>query len=373
MGYFLTALRTSLALRLRSLRCWTLLLLLPLLMAAALRALPAREAVSPVQVGVALPAQGGEEFWALLESRSGTVLTFILSDEETIERKIAAGLWDCGLILPEDFEARLEERDLDGSITLKIGPGSAVYPLVQETVAACMAKLASPGIAEAYLISSGILGEEEASAALGERMGEPDRVEVTMTTADGRELAPFQAAADGISGALLWMVSVVVLVWMLLCATDLSRWLQSSGTARLRPLRRDSCLMWPKICADGILACISGWSALAVLGADGAAWAALGLYVLLWMAAAVLLAHFPAVSGALPVCLPFLTVISLLLSSVLVDAGSILPGLAGAAQWLPVRSYLRLCRGDWQAAGALLAAAAVCAGASALLDGRSRT
>jgi hypothetical protein len=372
MRFLITGILSFLKLRLGSFRGWFILLLLPLLILGARSVLPAQEVSSPVQVGVALPESGGEEFWALLQQRNGTVLTFLLADETVIDQNIAAGNWDCGLILKEDFAQRLEEMDLDRIISVRIGPGSTVYPLVQETAAACMAQLISPGIAREYLLESGIFPETVSQAQLLEtlknQMGEPDRVLVSMSTAKGEPLDPFRLADSGITTMLYWCISGVLLVWMLLCATDLGQWISSPGSKRLVPIRCASCLMWAKIGADGILAWIAGCTAMLLLNAGISGCAAVTMYLMFWMSAAVLLAHFPSVSSILPVCVPFLVVISLLLSSALADISLISPHLAGVAGLLPVSAFLHLSGGDLMRGLLLPVYGLVCIGLSFAAD-----
>ena len=75
MKFLLTGIVMTLKLRLRSVRGWAILLLLPLLVASVVLFLPKQEVSAPVQVGVCLPKSGGEEFWALLEQRSSAVIS----------------------------------------------------------------------------------------------------------------------------------------------------------------------------------------------------------------------------------------------------------------------------------------------------------
>ena len=138
MSFFVAAFQSALLVRLRSWRTW-LLLLIPLTVFGVSRLLPAEEAAAPVQVGVVLPRQGGEAFWRLLEDRSGLVVYFLPAEAGQAERQVAAGQWDCALLLPDDFQERLERMDTYRIITVLTGPGSAAYPMVQETAAACLA------------------------------------------------------------------------------------------------------------------------------------------------------------------------------------------------------------------------------------------
>lgn len=371
MRYFFTGILSTLVLRLRDIKSWAVLLMLPALILASGRILPPQEVSSPVQVGVALPEAGAEEMWALLESRSDDVLTFVLADVDTIDRNIAAGRWDCGLVLAEDFDERLEELDLDRIIALRIGLGSAVYPLVRETVSACMAQLIGPDIARKYLLDSGIVAEEalaQIQPRLEESLDESDRVIVSMTTPDGGELSPLELAQEGIDSILCWMVSAVILVRLLLGATDLGKWSSSPAIVRMKPLRSLTCLMAARAGADGILIFLSGSAAMLLLGRGSWGCAAVLAYVLFWLAASILLAHFRPVSSVLPVCMPFLVVISLLLSSVLMDIALIVPSVSEVARWIPAAMFLRICEGDPYASGFLFGGAILCLSISGAID-----
>ena len=237
MSFFAASLKTTLLTRQRG---WLLLLLLPVLSFGVSRLLPAEEASAPVQVGVVLPRRGGEEFRRRLEQRSGLVVSFLLADEDHAERQVAAGHWDCALLLPDDFEERLKNRDTYQLITLLTGPGSTVYPMVRETAAACVAELISPAVAEDYLLDSGIADQDSISdlrPRLNETLLDQDRVLVTMETADGRSLDALTLAQGGTDGLLSGLLAIVLLVYALFAAMDLGRWLDSPFARRLLPLR----------------------------------------------------------------------------------------------------------------------------------------
>lgn len=358
MRFILFGMGTTLARRIKSFRGWLALLLIPALVLTVNRALPARELTAPVQVGVCLPETGGEEFWELLRQRSGTVLTFVQASESEIEGRVAAGQWDCGLVLPEDFAIRLEQLKLDGLFTLRTGPGSAVYPLVRETVSACVAQLMSPGMAWEYLQESGLLEEIDNPAAARQRLNQvldtSDRVIVTMTTPGGEPLQALALADSGIRDVLCWLVSCLLLIWLLLGATELGSWMAAPGTGRMAPLRGKTSRMLIRMGPEALLAAFSGSLTLGLLGFGPGAWAAVWAYALFWMAAAVLLGRFRTVAGALPVLMPFGAAVSLLCSGILARS-------AGILRWMPVRLFLAGCGGSF---GAVLTLAA---GAAALL------
>ena len=363
MRYVASGIRTGLISRLKSPGFYAVLLMAALVL-AAVGQFPAQQVTAPVQVGVVLPETGGDAFWALLEQRSGTVLTFHKTDPDTLDRNIAAGKWDCGILLSKDFAQCVDKADLTRAFTVRIGQGSTVYPLVREAVAACAIQLISPGIAAQYLLESGIVSDEntleQLRPLLEQTLDESQRVLISLTTPDGAPLEPLKLAEKGVDLILCWLVSAVLLVWLLLCATDLSRWLQRPAVKRMAPLQSPTCLMAAKIGGDAIWALSLGCVAMILLktGVFGCG-AVLG-YGLFWLSLALLLAHFTAVSTLIPVFVPFIMVISLLLSSVAVDISLVVPQLGAVSRWLPSRLFLNTCQGELSGLNILLAGSAVC-------------
>lgn len=363
--FFLTALRGQLA----SWRTWCLLLLLPLIVFGAARLSPAEEVSAPVQVGVVLPEEGGERFWSLLEERSGTVVTFRQTDGETARRQVATGAWDCAFLLPDDFEERLSRAELYELVTLLTGPGSTVYPVVRETAAAALAQCVSPTVAERYLLRSGI-ADQDTIGAMRPRLQEvlEERVLIAMETADGRPLDPIALADSGRDQLLAGLTAILLLIWALLIAMDLGRWLDSPFARRLAPLRRTGWLMLPRLGAALIPALLAGWLALLAAGLPGYVLPLIP-YLLLWGGVGALLARRRALWSALPALLPFVPVAGVLLSPMLLDLSQIFPALAPAVRWDPITLYLRAGSGQWQD-GALLAALAAVLLLLSCLSGR---
>ena len=358
MNFFLRLFQNSLRTQLSSVRTWVLVLLLPLMIFGAARILPAGEVSTPVQVGVVLPETGGGDFWRRLEGRGGLVVTFRRAGLGQAERQVASGQWDCALVLPEDFDARLARRDVDGLFTLLIGPGSTVYPMVRETVAACVAELISPGIAEDYLLDSGILdesGTEAVRSRLNQVLLDQDRVLVYMETVDKSPLDPLVLADRGVSNLLSGVTSILLLVWVLFTAMDLGRWLDSPFARRLAPLRGAILLLLPRLAAALLPALCSGVLALAAVRSDAACALALIPYLMFWGSVALALARWRPGWNALPALMPFVPVLGLLLSPVLLDLSLIFPALSAVIRWTPVTLYLRACGGSW-GDGLLLAA-----------------
>jgi hypothetical protein len=363
MRYLCSGIRSSLVSRLKNPGFYVVVLIVAIVLIAMSR-LPAQDVSAPVQVGVVLPEQGGEAFWELLQQRSGTVLTFHKTDADTVDRNIAAGKWDCGIILAEDFDRRVETVDMNRAFTIRIGEGSTVYPLVREVVCACTLQLVGPGIGAEYLLDAGIVSDEAALEQiwpmLEQSLDDSQRVLIHLTTPDGEPLKPLALAARGVDLILCWVVSAVLLVWLLLCATDLARWLQTPAACRIRPLRCATCLMGAKIGGDGILALLLACAAMVSLKTGISGCAAVVSYGLFWLSLALVLAHFAAISTVIPIFVPFIMVISLLMSSVLVDIALVVPQLGIISKLLPCRLFLDACRGDWMGSVILLTGSLVC-------------
>ena len=350
MSFFLAALSAALRARLAHWRTWVLLLLLPLAAFGAARLLPPEEVSAPVQVGVVLPEEGGELFWEKLQARSGLAVTFHKAGLAQARRQVGLGRWDCALVLPEDFSRRLEALDTGELFTLLIGPGSTVYPLVRETVTACLAECISPAMAEAYLLDSGIAAAEDLPAArsrLQEVLGDPERVLVALETLDGTPLDPLKLADGGVSNLAAGLTAILLLIWALFAAMDLGRWLDSPFVRRLAPLRGMTGLLLPRLTGALLPALCAGGLALLAAGAPALSVPALIPYLLFWGGAALVLARFRQVWSALPVLTPFVPAAGLLLSPVLLDLSQLFPALGPAARWNPVTLYLRACGGSW--------------------------
>ena len=373
MSFFRTFFTSASRLRLADWRAWAMLLLLPAITFGVARLLPAEEVSAPVQVGVVLPETGGGEFWRRLEARGGLVVVFHKADYEKAERLVAAGRWDCALVLPEDFEDRLTAGELEGLFTLLIGPGSVVYPMVRETVTACVSERVSPAMAGDYLLQSGILDEtglKEARPRLDQVLLERDRVLVSMETTDGHPLDPLALADSGVSSLLSGLTAVMLSIWALFTAMDLGRWLDSPFARRLAPLRGRRSLLLPRLAAALLPALCAGAVALVAVERPLPYLLALVPYLLFWGAAAMALALWSPAWNALPALIPFVPALGLLLSPTLLDLSTLFPALAPAVRWNPVTLYLRACGGSW-GDGLLLAAAGAAVLALLRLSGRN--
>lgn len=339
MRYAFSAFFLSLGTQLRSWRVWLMVLLLPAVILAAALLLPAEEIAAPVQVGVCLPGDGGEAFWEKLSDRSDAVTTFLLADEDTIYAKVSTGQWDCGLILPDDFDSRLKKLDTDDLLLLCTGPGSAVYPLVQETAACVVMELISPGIAAAYAEKNGI------GAVQLQPLTTEQQVQVHLQTISGQEMALGELAQHTSRKIFHGCIALLLLIWAVFSAMDLGSWFGSDAIKRIGMVRSPAMLLLPRAAALLAPALLSALCGLALLGNMEQAVPGLLAYLFTLGSLALLLSR-SNIRAALPCLMPFMVVLALLLSPMVFDVSALFPALAPVCKYLPMSLYLNASAGD---------------------------
>ncbi len=355
MRYFFYAFRLSLVQRLRS-RGIQVFLALALLIPLAAAVFPDGSSSAVVQVGLVLPRRGGEALQELLEERSSDLVQFLPADEETVDRMILSGNWDCGLVVPKDFQQRLERLDTKNLLIFKTGPGSTVYPLVQETVAACMMELMSPYIAESYLKEMG--AEEEAlEEKLEELSQSAQQVQVNLETLDGEAMDPLSMTATGIRRLLRGMAAVLVMVWSLYQAVDLGRWQETDTAIRLRSVCRQTQLLLPQISAAMMPVFLTGIVLIPWLSGGSAAAAAFAAFWAVLLGISLVVSRIRPLWQSIPVMMPFLAVSSLIFEPVLVDVSLLFPGLSAWTAWLPVSAFIRAADGSGSSLACMIAEA----------------
>lgn len=362
MRFFLSCFTGRLLTRLRRWGTWLLVVLLPASMLAAVMLIPAEEAAAPVQVGVVIPADDpeGEEYLRRLSLRNGTVVTFLPAQEEVARRNVAAGRWDCALLLPDDFTLRVEQLDTRRLITVLTGPASVVWPLVQETAAACLAEQISPRIAEEYLLESGIVTQEQLPALSGRLesvLPEQQRVLIGLERLGEETVTADASGMWGIRSVLSGVIAIMLLVWVMFSAMDLGRWLETPFAQRLCGMKPVMVLLLPRMAADLLLVLISGAAAMLCLGQPVRYLVALVPYLMLLGVFSLLSARWKAIWTSFPILLPFVPPLCLVLSPVLFDPTALFPGLAPISAVMPVTLYLHAADGSAAAALGMTGAA----------------
>lgn len=356
-----SVLKVALSAALKAPRTWILALAVTLIFGAARFCIPETEQAAPVQVGVF--DESGGVLWDRLQERSGTVVQFLPADPDTISAKVSTSQWDCGILVPEDLTRRIADGDTDKILTVVTGPGSAAYPIVQETLAAVLMELSSPAIGADYMADSGMLPREEAAEAaeaLYEVLADDERVLVTLKTLDGEPLDALQLARDQTDRILRGILALILLAAALYLAEDLGKWLESSPGRRMLAIRPPWYLLLPRAAAGMLGPALGTAGALVFLGASAVPAAIAYLLALTALAAA--LARGKRLFWALPVLMPFLVLGAALLSPIVFDAGALWAPAGWLSRVLPVTLFLRAGEGSLPALAGLTAEAAVFGG-----------
>lgn len=362
MAYFFCSFRIALLRRLRSRSSVVFLILAAALTLGIVLGSGARQQ-AVVQVGLVLPEEG-EALEALLLERSSELVRFVPTDEATLDRKVLTGQWDCGLVASEDFAEKLEKLDTRNLFTLKTGPGSTVYPLVQETVAACVMELTAPVIAREYLYEKGMDTQLREQSA--------NRVDILLETLDGEAVSPLELTASTGRRILRGLAALLALVWGVFLTVDLGKWLESEAAARLRSVRSVTALLLPQLSAALLPVLVWGLAALPMLGGGWSAAAAFPAFLAVLLGIGLVVSRFRLLWQSAMGAVPFLVVGSLLLEGVLLDVSVLFPELARWTGWLPVSLYVKGSDGSAAAIAALLLEAAGLLTLSLLLDRGNR-
>lgn len=245
MKLFLYALSLELRLFFRSKFNW-LIFLVPVLCYALSQNTDPGEAVPSIPVGVVLPegSDRAQELFELLRYDDG-LIEFYKMDEAQLRQKVATAQLECGFILNEDFDDRLEKSRYNGLFTLIIGESSTLQQIVSEAVSAAMVSLVAQDIGLGFLAESGVVVGEEIFDI------EASRFEIIPIFDGGDEQNSLRAeiaysVTDGVFAVLLCIFAVVA-------GIAISHRRAQSSFKRALAVRGEFILILPQLCSTGIV------------------------------------------------------------------------------------------------------------------------
>lgn len=344
------------------------LLLCPLVLALGLL-LPREARGTEILVGISLPedSPAAAELWERLEEERAGAVTYRRAAPEEVRAQVAAGRWECGFLLAEDFEDRLAEGRYEDLVTQVVSPASTMALPLREPVSAALLELCWQDIAGDCLARIGL--DLPPVGALEDIIPPENRVAVRAETV-GTDAAPRETAeslpyADLLTGGVgLWLQTAA-----LLAAGHLRRWL-CGGWARLAlPCVGLGVLLLPRAAVLGLAAWLAGAAALLLTGGDGRALACLALYQLCLTAASAALALLPGAERLIAVLLPVTPLACVICCPVLLDAALLVPALYPVSRALPLTHFLLAVQGQMGSA-AMLAGMTALWGAAAWALGR---
>lgn len=139
-------------------------LLLPVLLLVALGLFRPKADESTLLVGIypQTPSAKTELFMEALSEIQNPPVSFVRAESlSQLEDLVAAARWECGYILPADFDARLASGEFEQIITRVTSPATTMEMLSNTSVSAALLSLATQQVAEGYLDEAGIVSEEE--------------------------------------------------------------------------------------------------------------------------------------------------------------------------------------------------------------------
>ncbi len=344
------------------------LLLCPLVLAFGLL-LPREARGTEILVGVSIPedSPAAAALWERLEEERADTVTYLRTTPEEVREQVAAGRWECGFLLAEDFEDRLAEGRYEDLVTQVVSPASTMALPLREPVSAALLELCWRDIAGGYLARIGL--DLPPVGTLEEMIQTEERVAIRAETV-GAAAAPL-SSADGLpytdmltGGVGLWLQAAA-----LLAAGHLRRWL-CGGWARLAlPRVGLGALLLPRAAVLGLAAWLAGAAALLLTGGDGRTLACLALYQLCLTAVSAALALLPGAERLIAVLLPVTPLACVICCPVLLDAALLVPALYPVSRALPLTHFLLAVQGQTGSAAALAGMTALW-GAAAWLLGR---
>ena len=358
MNYVVKAFPLAVYVQLRRWKNWLPLLMLPLFFWAVTAIFAPEENSAPVQVGICSEdtSTQAQQFVRTIREFNTSVITFVLTDEETICRNVSCGQWDCGIVLGEEFGRQIEELNTDDLFTLYISDGSVVYPLVRESIFSCLSAQMAPIIAWDYLERRDMLGPqvpEIMEAWFQNSDGRLDKIQIDLQILNQPELDPLEAISSGNTMIFQGILASLLLICSLFAAVDLGYWLERPDTKRLSCVQSVTALMVPEMLARMTpFLLFGGISVWIITGQVGQIFPLAG-YVLLLGMLACSLARLPVLWRAIPVVLPLCPAFCFLLTDAFFDLSVWGSGMKRLINWFPVNLYLHSCEGEWIAAAGL--------------------
>ncbi|MBS7225794.1 MAG: hypothetical protein KH050_10750 [Clostridiaceae bacterium] len=334
-------------------RAGLLLVLLPLTILTGGLLFPADRSDQPLEAGVCLPehSPGAQALFRALSETDPAFVVFHEASEEIIRSEVAAGRWECGFILHEDFETRYPEQYPGKLATVVRSRSGTLSPLLGEAFSAALYHVRAPYLAADYAAENG-LASDESLDALTEQVaaGSARRMALTVQTVDGTAQTAPSLARSTARALCRGLIAVTLFLYALLLAADLNACMSEGWFTRTAALTGRLPLLCGPVAAQMGAASVSaliafGLGAWFFGGADVTGFAAIVLYALMLTGLALTLAQLPAAHGWLTALLPFVPAVCLVLCPILFDAGQFFPPAAPVSAILPPTWLLHVMNG----------------------------
>ncbi len=361
--------------------------MLPLSSLAVGIAFPPQQDARILNVGILLPATSprAEQLWQCLLGYSDEQTQLVRAESaEEVEQMVAARVWECGYLIAEDLDSRIEEGRYDRMVTRVVSPSSIVL-FTGWMVTSALLEVCAPSIAADYLIENDLSPKDRATlvaeAEASFHSAAVMEVEVRQMQGGGGD-GSVVGASGAVTGASVarGLLALLLMMFSCICAARQIDDASSGFFSRSGPMLHPAQLFLPAYAAPMLLSLLAGTASLAILlliypsGYAGLLreGACLLCYLIYLMAFAFVLAALLRRSGPIIAALPFLLVACLLLCPILFDLSAVLPAGRFIAALLPPTLYLRAVGGDNSALLAMAAASPALLVAGVLLQWRRR-
>lgn len=339
-----------------------ILLLLPLV-CLVLRS-PGGEETQTIRIAVcALGEQDGQLGGRLLadltgpERQDGMFRFYLCSDEQQLKAEVASRRAECGFVIGEALEEKLNQQDYKRCISVYSAPSTVTAALAGEAIFAAMIQLYDKDLLADYVLQNEIFatiapaGSSEREAMVQEASGLYDKWSTNESTF--RFTYAYQnedsqiTVADEVTAATVFPVRGVVAILVFITGLygavmdgmDERRGMFLPLSYRERLFCRLACMTGP-VC----MAAVSGLTALwcgQTMGTIAREVLIMMAYVILVVGFSWILARVCRQPQVLCCMIPFFVIGSLLLCPVIVDAGAFVPELKIAGRLFLPYYYMR--------------------------------
>lgn len=162
MKIFMALLRLHVGRQLRCPSFW-IAFSFPLILIFSLGIFSPKEQEGTLVIGILIEADTPytQAFFEKLTEMETPPVSFIRADHrEQLDEMVASSVWECGYILPEDFEARLERGDYQQLFTRVVSPSTKMQALSNASISAALLSFVKDDVAAAYLDEKDIVSKE---------------------------------------------------------------------------------------------------------------------------------------------------------------------------------------------------------------------
>ena len=363
MKMFMALFRLHIGRQLRRLSFWVAFCL-PLLLLLCLAVFSPKEQENTLIVGIWAEAESpsSQAFFEKLKAMETPPVSFVQAEHrDQMEEMVASSVWECGYILPEDFEARLERGNYQQIFTRMVSPSTKMQMLSNTSVSAAFLSFVKDDVAASYLEKNNIVSRETFFRLLENKTLSALPFSATFDIETVKGVVPQNSTTQQLEGPLRGTIAIGLFLYCILASTSVSQELRSPFSSRMAPLVGKRTLGISASLSTLLISFIMGVLMLLIVFSNTPSLflslkeeaLALALYLLCLSTLSYALSVLSKGTHVMAL-LPFLLLSSMVLSPVFIDIPKYIPMLHPISLILPPTWYFRACTGEIWAIGFLL-------------------